>query len=106
MPKICASGMMFLPEAERASVWREWMHDPEAHMKRAGMRGDGGFLNTLWNGHAARWQQLLPGQVVSYKAHVRKSTHAMYSGNGTVPDGARVICFHGRPRPREIGWTV
>lgn len=105
-PKNCASGMMFLPEADRAAAWEAWIRDPPAHMALAGGLGDGGFIDTLWNGRAARWQQVLPGQVVSYKAHVRKSTHAMYSGNGTVPDGVRVICFHGRPRPREIGWTV
>ena len=39
------------------------------------------------------FQDRCPGQVVSYKLHCRK--------NG-VPPYARVICFHGPPRPHEI----
>lgn len=40
---------------------------------------------------------VLPGGIVSYKHHVR--------GCG-VPKEARIVCFHGRPRPHEIGWQL
>ena len=43
------------------------------------------------------WQDLFPGQIVSYKVHCR--------GKG-VPKGAKVVCFHGKPRPHEIGWDI
>lgn len=43
------------------------------------------------------WQAALPGQVVSYKVHVR---------DRGLSENARVVCFHGRPRPRDIGWNV
>lgn len=39
------------------------------------------------------WQDLRPGAVVSYKKHV--------AGRG-VPAGARVVCFHGPPRPWQV----
>jgi hypothetical protein len=96
-PTLMASGMMFLPEADRVHAWQEWMRGPGDHMVRHKATGDGGFLRTLWNGPAARWQKILPDQVVSYKEHVR---------HRGVPEGARVVCFHGSPRPRDIGWQL
>lgn len=43
------------------------------------------------------WQDLFPNEVVSYKVHCK--------GKG-VPENAKVICFHGKPRPHEIGWRL
>jgi len=40
------------------------------------------------------WQRLFPGQLVSYKNHVRKQK--------TLPDNARLVSCHGNPRPHEI----
>jgi len=37
------------------------------------------------------WQDILPGQVTSFKV------------NGVTPD-ARIIKFHGRPKPHEVNW--
>lgn len=91
-----ASGMMLLPEACRAEVWDKWIADPAGHMAKF-PGGDGDFLRSIWGQTPARWQNILPGQVVSYKNHVR--------GKG-VPADARVVCFHGRPRPREIKWNL
>jgi hypothetical protein len=96
VPDRMASGMMFIPEYERASIWNEWIADPEGHMRAAGGHGDGGFLAKYW-ARAQRWQDIVPGQVVSYKNHVRDKG---------VPAEARVVCFHGRPRPRDIRWML
>lgn len=95
-PDRIASGMMYLPWFCRAEIWRAWIADPEAHMRKF-RGGDGDFLRSIWGQSPERWQDSVPGQVVSYKAHVR--------GNG-VPAKARVVCFHGHPRPREIGWNL
>lgn len=38
------------------------------------------------------WQALYPGHVVSYKFHCK----------GGIPEGARVIQFHGKPRPHDV----
>lgn len=90
-PERIQSGMMFLPETDRAAIWSHWIADPSRHMREH--RGDGEYLHSLLFERAARWQDMVPGQVVSYKVHVR--------GRG-VPAGARVICFHGQPRP----WVI
>lgn len=44
------------------------------------------------------WQDILPGQIVSWKNHMR-SVNAL-------PAGARIVSCHGNPRPHEIreGW--
>ncbi len=97
-----ASGLMYLPWFERGAIWREWMKDPEGNIERLASRGDQAFLQEHFNKKAARWQNLLPGQVLSYKAHVRAATNIRESGDGSIPAGARAICFHGHPRPREM----
>jgi hypothetical protein len=97
LPHYVASGVMFLPEAYRQEVWEAWIKDPVDHMQKHRGHGDGGFLSQFYKGRAARFQDLLPGRIVSYKNHVR--------GNG-IPKGASVVCFHGRPRPRDVAWKV
>lgn len=92
-----ASGVMFIPESERDEIWRAWIENPEAQMAQHKSHGDGGFLSKFWKFKADRWQDIVPGQIVSYRFHVR--------GKG-VPDNARVVCFHGNPRPRTVNWIV
>ena len=91
-----ASGVMFIPEHEREPVWKHWIADPEHHMSVWRGHGDQGYLSQFWNASASRWQNVLPNQIVSYKIHCKE---------GRPPD-ARVVCYHGRPRPRETNWTV
>lgn len=90
-----ASGMMYLPENCRSAVWAEWMKDPAGHMDRC-RGGDQEFLEGVLK-DVSWWQDSLPGQVVSYKVH------RVAEG---IPANARVVCFHGRPRPRDIGWKI
>lgn len=116
-----ASGMMFLPEAVRPVIWNRWILCPAKWMRvhrwpnpGGHLTGDQGFLQETWersgwgsgrtpdrdwqiNG-IHRWQKDYPGQIQSYKRHVRKA--------GAVGSNARVICFHGPPRPHEIGWRL
>lgn len=56
--------------------------------------GDQAFIETMTAGSSFYWQEVLPNSVVSWKAHCR---------DGGIPPGAKVVCFHGRPRPWEIG---
>jgi hypothetical protein len=95
-PKFMATGVMFVPEADREEIWRNWIADPEYHMRKHGGNGDGGFLSQFWKHKAARWQEELPGKIVSYKVHWRK-------GEGR---DASVVCFHGKPRPRDLNWSI
>lgn len=92
-PERVQSGMMFLPEADRARVWERWIADPIGHMRA--FRGDGEYLHSILFETADRWQDVAPGEVCSYKVHVRE---------GIKPPNAKVICFHGKPRPWESGY--
>lgn len=87
------SGLMFLPEAVRQQVWDDFIVNPQLAMMMNRNGGDQKLLEMYWLNRAARWQDELPGQVVSYKVHC---------ANG-IPPEARVICFHGKPRPWEVG---
>ena len=85
-------GLIWLPEKDRKQIWDEFTVNPALSMK-LNPRGDQHFFENFWKARADRWQKVLPGQVVSYKVHCK---------NGAVPPDARVVCFHGLPRP----WTV
>ena len=92
-PKYLASGLMYIAKEDKPKIWREFTKDPQLHMlkyRRFPLIGDQGFLNGRLD--AQRWQDVLPGKVVSYKAHCRQG----------VPDGVSVVCFHGKPRPWDI----
>ena len=91
-PERLASGMMYLPRDVREEVWERWQANTAGHMRR--FRGDQEFLGPSWAERAERWQDLLPGQVISYKAHVQRNRQAL--------EAARVVCFHGRPRPWQL----
>lgn len=86
------SGLMFLPEADRRAVWDEFTVNPALSM-RMHPRGDQHLLEPLYINRAKRWQDVVPGQVVSWKVHCQ---------NG-VPPEARIICMHGQPRPWAVG---
>lgn len=76
-------------------IYDAFCADPAAHMARCNTSrawGDQGFVEPLTTGRA-HWQDILPGAVVSWKKHCA----------GGVPADARVICFHGKPRPWEVG---
>lgn len=85
-------GLIYLPEDARAQVWNFWKTQPQLHM-RMFPRGDQFLFECFWLNTAQRWQDVAPGQVVSYKVHCQKG----------VPPDARVVCFHGKPRPWEVG---
>lgn len=53
--------------------------------------GDQGFIQRYAEGWEF-WQDRIPGALVSYKKQCRDG----------VPDGARVVVFHGKPRPWEV----
>lgn len=95
------SSFMFIPDRCRNQIWKAWTENPKRHMRECVTRhrwGDQGFLQRYWK-DAQRWQEVLPGQVISYKCHVRRRKSAREFGTGYLPENARVVCFHGKPRP-------
>jgi hypothetical protein len=83
------SGMMFL--ADRSRVWNDWIAAPAKHIQECGGNGDGKFIVPYAE---SIWSMEVPGQVKSYKKNILP--------RDLIPDGTRVICFHGTPRPHEI----
>ena len=103
-PEGLQSSIMYLPEAERVPIWTEWADRPKHWMDLYRQGGDQAFLERFWLDHADRWQDVLPGQIVSWKSHVRKAHYDDESGDSSIPTNARVVIFHGKPRPWDIGW--
>ena len=90
-PSVIGSGFMYVTAEDRARVWEAWLQDPAGHMRacnRWPKWGDQGFLMDHL-ADAARWQDISPGAIVSYKVHCREG----------LPADAKVVCFHGKPRP-------
>lgn len=81
-----ASGLMSWNHRQYKYVWSEFIKNPKEAIKRAYPHGD-----QWWVEHniAQRqfWQDLYPGQVVSFKMHCRQG----------LPPNARIVCYHGRP---------
>lgn len=97
------SGLMYLTEADRSRIWQAFTADPEAHMRRCVTRecwGDQGFLQAVIGDTAQRWQDVLPGEIVSYKADLRRR---VTTPSPAVQPAATVVCFHGLPRPWNVG---
>ncbi len=88
-------------------LYDKFCQSPSGFINRYEGRGDQGFIE----GHVDRetvaiWQDRLPGQVVSYKAHVRAPKRGSETGNGRPPANARVVCFHGFPKPKQTSlWS-
>lgn len=98
------SSAMFLPEQTRRIVWNAWNRDPQGHMARYEGGGDQKFLQGLKLGPVF-WQDAFPNKFVSYKVHVRHPHQNLReTGNGSIPPEASVVIFHGKPRPRDVGW--
>jgi hypothetical protein len=86
------SGLMYVPADARSGVWGMWRQQPQLCM-RMYPGGDQRLLEKFWLNKADRFQDVVPGQIVSWKVNCQ---------NGIAPD-ARVIAFHGKPRPWEVG---
>lgn len=88
------SGLMSWSES-MGYLYKQFHRDPQGIMRRCSTPrhwGDQGYIEKETPGRAY-WQDLLPGAVVSFKKHCARG----------IPTGARVVCFHGKPRPWEVG---
>jgi hypothetical protein len=85
------SGLMMWTAGALAWLYARFAADPEGAMWRAGSFGDQRFIE-VQQPAVAFWEDVVPGSVVSYKLHCRP----------VVPAGARVVAFHGRPKPWDV----
>jgi len=89
------ASLMMLPEADRAAPWERFIQDPQAFMAQNRVKGDQPMLEQCYMGRAQKWQDILPGQLVSWKVDCNGACFSPSS----IPPEARVIIFHGQPRP-------
>jgi len=89
---VIGSGMMYLTEYRRSVIWKAWIQDPNKAMSShvAWPSGDQGFIFPYLR-NALRWQNIT--KVYSWKYHCAKG----------IPADADVVCFHGKPRPWDVG---
>jgi hypothetical protein len=97
-PQLRASGVMAWRGGFGAHIWESYVEAgmPEnVRFEGFNFGGDGAWIM----GHAGRMdvlQDLYPNQIASYKV-----------SGGVLSPQARVVCFHGVPRPHEVesGWV-
>lgn len=88
-PDRLQSGVMTWRAGFGARFWTEWLR--QGRPLPGG--GDQEWLEWLAGPRVPRFQGRFPGAFVSYKYHCRPDP----------PKGARIVCFHGHPRPHEAG---
>lgn len=89
------TGVMGWTAGAFAQIYETFRHDPKTFMGR--YRSDQDFIKMLLPPSWVRfWQDEFPEHLVSYKIHCERG----------LPGNAHVICFHGKPRPHEVGGWV
>jgi hypothetical protein len=86
------SGLLQWTAGEQDGLYHTFAATADAVMARFAREGDQGFLERERLAGTTFWESVLPGAVVSYKVHCRQG----------VPPGARVVCFHGHPKPWDV----
>ena len=95
-PELISTELMYLPKVIREVVWLKFTKHPNVWIERYRRVGNS-FLNQSFR-QAKRWQDILPGRVISYKAD------KVYQDG--VPKGTGIVTFQGRPKPRDISWEL
>jgi hypothetical protein len=94
LPDELQSSVMSIPERVRGEIWSNWIANPEAAMC-APVEGifwsDQEWLEQFWLNKAIRFQDAYPEALVSYKADSVEQRG--------IPSSARIVFFHGPPRP-------
>ena len=75
--------------------WTPLRDDPIAVEDITGGRERYWFRYVVGTRGGDRWDKVCPGQVVSYKRHVR-------SRDNHLPPNARIVSCHGTPRPHQL----
>jgi len=82
-------------------LWEPYAEDPDKVLQITGGRERYWYREVFGVKGADRWDKVAPGQMVSYKRHVR-------TNNNQLPEDARIVSCHGEPRPHEtkFKWVV
>ena len=92
-PDGIGSGVMIW-NGDHSDIWKDWLKKKKPTSFRSTI-GDQAWIE-IKRPDADRLQDLFNDEIVSYKLHCR----------GMPPNGAKMVCFHGKPRPHEVkkGW--
>lgn len=71
-------------------IWERFINDVDGAVDRTEGRERWFLRDTV--GKCDHWQDIIPGQIVSYKRHCRQG----------LPKDARVVSMHGVPRPHQV----
>jgi len=74
------------------AIWKPFVDDPQEVERLTGGRERYWYRQQIEI--ADRWQEMYPGQLVSYKRHV--------IGKRLLPVNTRIVSCHGVPRPHQI----
>ena len=88
------SGLMAWKQRWYNFVYCDFAERPERVMDYC-LYGDQQWIKDCIKGYES-FQSKFPGAVVSFKKHCTRSAKDI-----TVPNGAKIICFHGTPKPHE-----
>ena len=92
---VMASGFMSWNGSRVNLIYEKFCKSPDHFMKMHEVAGDQAFIRAWKPPLHDHFQDRFPNQVVSYKVHCRlPEPH--------IPNNARVVCFHGTPKPHEI----
>lgn len=102
-PGSAASGIMRIPHADKSAIWQKLRLMSREDL--ASYRGDGELLREIVGFDFL--QDQYPGEIVSYKANIADSKMTGFNpifsqGSGKLPPEAKIVCFHGRPRPWKL----
>lgn len=105
-PQYVASSIMYIPAKVKARIFKYWTSNCSWFMTRRNRTGRLGDQGVIAEAAAPilTFDDLVPGAIVSYKKHCigpenRYWVNGVSVGNGSVPEDARIMCFHGKPRP-------
>lgn len=89
------SGLMSWHGDRVHKIYNEFLKNPQHFMKSLDVGGDQVFIRKF-KPTTQYFQDIFPSEVVSYKVNCLKGSGA------EVPNQAKIICFHGNPRPHTI----
>lgn len=86
------SGLMAWKKGFGQEIWDRWVLNGKPEVEG----GDQAWIESIVC-DVDKYQEIYPGEVVSYKCHAEK----------WPPGNARIVCFHGFPKPHECtsGWV-
>lgn len=99
--KAYGSGVILFEPSECHFIYEEFIKKPKHYIEKHSVGGDQHFLEEVVD-DAQYLQDLFPSQLFSYKINLCKDR----KGNGFkgVPKGARIVYFHGKPRPESVNY--